>query len=416
MSRVAVTGLGAITPVGQDINSYWSAIIHGRSGITRITSFDPSPFSSQIAGEVKNFDPTRYLLPKEVKRTDRYTHFAVAASAEALQDAGLLSDNPGINRERVGVVWGSGIGGIATFAEQHTVLIEKGPKRVSPFFISMMISNTAAGYLAMRHGFMGPNYGVVSACASAGHAIADAFCLIKGGRCEVVLTGGSEASIIPMSLAGFCANRSLSTGWNDEPERASRPWDKDRDGFVMSEGGGALVLEELEHAKRRGARIHAELIGVGMSSDAYHFTAPPPDGDGAYFSMRRALKSAGVAPDDVEYVNAHGTATTAGDIAESNAIKRLFSNSVKKLRVSSVKSMVGHLLGAAGAVEAIATIMSLKEGIIPPTINLEQVDPRCEGLDYVPNRALEQKVKLAISNSFGFGGHNVTLVFRRFED
>ena len=369
MRRVVVSGLGAITPVGNDLNSFWSSITEGKSGVEHITFFDPSLFASQIAGEVKNFDPTQYISPKAVARTDRYTHFAIGAATEAIDDAGLTADSK-INKERVGIIWGSGIGGIGTFARQHTILIQKGPRRVSPFFITMMISNTAAGYLAMKYGFSGPNYTVVSACASSGHAIGNAFELIKGGKADAVLTGGSEAPIIEMALAGFCSNRSLSRR-NDFPEKASRPWDKDRDGFVIAEGGGALVLEELEHAKKRGANIYAELIGVGMSSDAYHFTAPPPDGRGAFLAMKAALSSAGVSPDKVDYINAHGTGTIAGDIAESAAIKTLFANSLDKLKVSSIKSMTGHLLGASGAIEAIATVMSLKEGIIPPTINLE---------------------------------------------
>ena len=413
MKRVVITGVGAITPLGKDVNILWQSLIDGKSGISLISSFDTSELTSKIAGEITDFETSEYLNTKDAKRLDRYTHFAVAATKNAVSDS-KLENYTELNKEKVGIILGSGIGGIGTFADQHTVFMEKGAKRVSPFFITMMISNIAAGYIATEYKFYGENYTIVSACASSGHAIFNAYRSIKIGSLDVVITGGSEAPIIPMSMAGFCSNKSLSRR-NDEPELASRPWDKDRDGFVMGEGGGIIILEDYEHAKRRGAEIYAELVGVGASSDAYHFTAPPPDGSGAYRAMHNAVLDANLTPSDIDYINAHGTSTVAGDIAESVAIKRYFSENLDKIKVSSIKSMLGHLLGASGAVEAIVTIMTLRTGIIPPTINLENVDPECEGIDYVPNKAIKKDVNYAISNSFGFGGHNVSLLFKKFE-
>lgn len=410
--RIVITGIGVICPLGNDLKSTWTAMKEGKSGISRISSFDPSPYPAQIAGEVKDFDPIPFFKsPKDARRVDRYTQFAVAAAKMALEDSGL--DLETLDKNRTGVIIGSGIGGLGTYEAQHTNLIQKGPGKVSPFMIPYMISNIASGIVSMEHGFGGPNLSVTTACATSNHAIGEAWRLMKFGDADVMLAGGAEATILPTGLAGFSNMRALSTR-NDEPERASRPFDVGRDGFVMGEGGGVLILETLEHAQARGAKIYAEIVGYGMSADAYHLTAPEPNGLGGARSMKMAIDHAGITPDKVDYVNAHGTSTGQGDIAETKGIKKTFGDwATNGLLVSSTKSMHGHMLGAAGAVELSACIMAIQEGIIPPTINLENQDPECD-LDYVPNKAREKKVDYALSNSFGFGGHNSSLLIKRF--
>lgn len=410
--RVVITGIGPISPNGQGKKDFWDALVQGRSGIDRIKSFDPSDYSSQIGGEVKGFDPLEYLEPKEVRRMDRFSHFAVAATQMALEDAGLKI-TPAIEN-RVGVIIGSGIGGLGTLEEQHKVMLEKGPSRVSPFLIPMMICNMAAGNVAMVFRAKGPNTCVVTACASSSHAIGDAYEIIKRGGADVCIGGGAEAGLTPFGLAGFCALRALSTR-NDEPQKASRPFDVSRDGFVMGEGAGILILEELEFAKSRGAHIYCELAGYGASADAYHQTAPDPKGKGAARAMQMALDEAGISPGSVDYINAHGTSTPLNDEFETLAIKNVFGEHAYKLKVSSTKSMTGHLLGAAGGLEAIVCALAIENSIIPPTINLENPDPLCD-LDYVPHKAVTQDVSIAISNSLGFGGHNATLLVKKFSD
>ncbi len=409
--RVVITGLGAVTPIGTGISEYWNALLEGRSGIKKIEKFDVSEFSSQIAGEVEGFNPKDYFDAKSIRRMDKSTQFALAASIMAKEDAGI--DFSQYDPYRIGVVLGSGIGGMETLDTQFRILLDKGPKRVSPLFIPMMISNILAGQVGMQFKAKGPNMVITTACASSTHAIGIAYKLIKEEEADIIITGGSEAAITPLALAGFCSMKALSTR-NDEPERASRPFDKERDGFVMSEGAGILILEELEHAKKRGAKIYAEIIGFGMSADAYHITAPDPEGEGAKKAMELAINSAGVKPEEVDYINAHGTSTPLNDKLETLAIKKLFGEHAYKLAISSNKSMIGHLLGAAGSVEVIATALTLKEGVIPPTINYENPDPECD-LDYVPNKKRVQDVKIAISNSFGFGGHNASLVLKKYE-
>lgn len=410
MKRVVVTGLGVLTPVGHTIKEFWDNLTAGRSGVGKISRFDVSAYDCQIAGEVKGFDPSKVLDKKEARRADLFEQYALAATGQALADAGL--DSSKINPERVGVVLGSGIGGIDTFERQHQALLSGGPGRVSPFFIPMMIIDMGPGLVSMRYGLKGPNYATVSACASSAHAIGDAFHIIQRGEAEAMVTGGCEATITPTSLAGFCSARALSTR-NDEPEQASRPFDKDRDGFVMGEGGGILVLEELEHAKRRGAKIYAELLGFGMTGDAYHMTSPAPKGEGAARAMREALRSAQLNPEQIDYINAHGTSTDLGDVAETEAVKTIFGEYAYKVPISSTKSMTGHLLGAAGATELIASILSIHTGVLHPTINLDEPDPACD-LDYIPKQAREKKVDRALSNSFGFGGHNVSILVGRY--
>ncbi len=410
MNRVVVTGLGVLTPVGHTVKEFWDNLLAGKSGVGRISRFDVSAYDCQIAGEVRGFDPAKVLDKKEARRADLFEQYALAATGQALVDAGL--DSSQINPERVGVVLGSGIGGIGTFERQHQALLTGGPGRVSPFFIPMMIIDMGPGLVSMRFGLKGPNYATVSACASSAHAIGDAFHIIQRGEAEAMVTGGCEATITPTSLAGFCSARALSTR-NDEPERASRPFDKDRDGFVMGEGGGILVLEELEHAKKRGAKIYAELLGFGMTGDAYHMTSPAPKGEGAARAMREALRAAQLNPDQIDYINAHGTSTDLGDITETEAIKTIFGAQAYKVPISSTKSMTGHLLGAAGATELIASILSIDSGRLHPTINLEEPDPACD-LDYIPKQAREKKVNYALSNSFGFGGHNVSILVGRY--
>ncbi len=411
MRRVVVTGLGAITPVGTGVQKFWENLIAGVSGIDIIKRFDPieAGLTVHIAAEVKDFEPERYFDKKEAQKVSDFIKFAVAASEEAIRDSGLLESK--YDPYRVGVIIGTGIGGLRDIEEQQKVLMEKGPRRVSPFFIPYGISNMASGLVAIRFGFKGPNYCVVSACATGNHAIGDALRLIQKGDIDVAIAGGCESAITPLGIAGFAVMRALSTR-NHEPQKASRPFDKDRDGFVMGEGAGILVLEEYEHAKARGAKIYAELVGYGATDDAYHITAPCADGEGAYMCMKLALEDAGIRPEDVDYINAHGTSTPLNDKSETLAIKRLFGEHAYRLKISSNKSMIGHLLGAAGAVEAVATVKTIETGIIPPTINLENPDPECD-LDYVPNKAIESPVRYALSNSFGFGGTNACLVFKK---
>ena len=408
--RVVITGLGVVTPVGNDVPTFWDNLKNGVSGISLIDAFDVSAFDCKIGGQVRNFEPKEFFKnPKDARRTDRFCQLAMAASKMAMKDAGI--DMAQLQPERVGVIVSSGIGGLKTLEDQHTILLGKGPSRVSPFTIPMLISNMASGLISMEFGARGPNLCIVTACATSNNAIGESWRIIKFGDADVFIAGGSEAAIIPIGLAGFNSMKALSTR-NDEPARASRPWDRDRDGFVMSEGAGVLIVEELEHAKRRGATIYCELAGYGLSSDAYHMTAPPPDGEGATRAMRMALDHAGVTPDDVDYVNAHATSTDIGDVCETIALKTVFGPRAYKVAISSTKSMTGHLLGGAGAVEMAACALAIRDGVIPPTINLENPDPRCD-LDYTPNTARERKVDVAMNNSFGFGGHNATLVAKR---
>lgn len=409
--RVVVTGMGCVTPIGIGKDSFWSSLLAGKSGIGPITRFDATDYPTQIAAEVKDFLPEDYIDKKEARKMDRFTQLAVAASNIAMKDAGLKIED--LQAERFGVILGSGIGGIETLEDQHQKLMEKGAKRVSPFFIPMMISNIGAGYVSMLLGAKGPNTTVVTACASSTNAIGEAFKVIERGAAEVMVTGGMEASITPLSIAGFCSMKAMSTN-NDEPQKASRPFDLNRDGFVMGEGSGILILEELEHALKRGATIYGEVVGYGMSADAYHITAPSPEGEGAARSMKEALLDAAIEPEAIDYINAHGTSTPYNDKFETMAIKRVFKDHAYQLSVSSTKSMTGHLLGAAGSIEAIACIMAIQNDIVPPTINLETPDPECD-LDYVPNQPKAKEVNYALSNSLGFGGHNATIVFKKYK-
>ncbi|MCS7229140.1 MAG: beta-ketoacyl-ACP synthase II [Candidatus Kryptonium sp.] len=412
--RVVVTGMGVISPVGLTIEEYWKSLLEGKSGVDYITRFDTTNFATKFAAEVKNFDPTNYMDKKLAQRMDIFTQFAMAATEMAIQDAGLNSDSK-LDKERVAVVYSSGIGGMWTYHTQHELFFKTGtPRHISPFTVTMMIVDIAAGYISIRYGYKGPNYATISACASSANAITDAVMLIERGLADVVITGGSEAAICPMGIGSFNAMRALSTR-NEEPQKASRPFDAQRDGFVMGEGAGTLVLESLEHALNRGAKIYAEVAGFGLTADAYHITAPAPNGEGAARSMALAIKDAGLVPEDIDYINAHGTSTKENDRNETQAIKTVFGDHAYKLAVNSTKSMIGHLLGAAGVVEAIATILSINTGKIHPTINYEYPDPECD-LFYVPNQAIEREVKAAISNSFGFGGHNVSIVFKKFEE
>jgi 3-oxoacyl-[acyl-carrier-protein] synthase II len=404
--------MGAVTPIGIGCVNYWEALLAGKTGACPITRFSTEGFSTTIAAEVKGFDPSSRINAKEARRMDPFIQYAVFAAHEAIHDSGLTVTDE--NAERIGVIVGSGIGGISTLEAQYAVLKERGASRVSPFMIPMLISDMAAGMISITFGLKGPNYCTVSACASAAHAIGDALATIRTRAADVIVAGGSEASLTELAMAGFCAARALSTR-NDDPEHASRPFDKDRDGFLCGEGSGILVLEELEHAKARGAKIYGEVLGFGCSADAYHMTAPPENGDGMARCMVNALCDAGIDKETVGYINAHGTSTEVGDVAETAAIKRVFGEHAYKLAVSSTKSMTGHLLGAAGAIESIATIFALKHGILPPTINLAAPDPACD-LDYVPNVARAVDVQVALSNSFGFGGHNASVVYRRWSD
>ena len=406
--RVVVTGLGIVCPVGNSVKEAWSNIQAGMSGITRITRFDASPFASQIAGEVKKFDVSTVLSAKEARRVDIFIHYGIAAAAEAIKDAGLEA-NPQ-DAERIGVNVGSGIGGLPLIEDTHKAFIQGGPRKISPFFIPGAIINMISGNLSIMYGFKGPSLAMVTACTTANHCIGDSARLIEYGDADIMVAGGSEACICALGVGGFSAARALSTR-NDDPSTASRPWDTDRDGFVLGEGAGVIVLEELEHARARGANIYCELAGYGVSADAHHITAPCEDGEGAARGMANAMRNAAINPDEVDYVNAHGTSTPLGDLAETIAVKRCFGDHAKKLAISSTKSSTGHLLGAAGAVEAVFTIMGMKDQVAPPTINMFNQDPQCD-LDYVPNTARQMKIKVALSNSFGFGGTNGTLVFR----
>ncbi len=408
--RVVITGLGALTPIGNNVEEFWNGLINGKNGAGLITKFDTKDHTTKFACEVKNFNVDEYLDKKEARRMDPFTHYALVTAEEAIKDAAFEFEKEDL--ERFGVIYGSGIGGMLTFEEQHTALLNGGPRRVSPFFIPMMISDIAAGQISIRYALKGINYAVTSACATSTHAIADGFVMIQTGRADVMICGGTEASITPISVAGFNSARAIST-WNDRYSEASRPFDKDRNGFVMGEGSGTLVLEELEHAKNRGAKIYAEIIGMGASADAYHVTAPAPEGEGAFRSMREALRDGGINPEDVDYINAHGTSTQLNDLNETKAIKKLFAEHAYKVSISSTKSMTGHLLGAAGAIEAIATTLAITNGIVPPTINLENPDDECD-LNYTPKVAVKKEINYAISNSFGFGGHNATLLIKKF--
>jgi 3-oxoacyl-[acyl-carrier-protein] synthase II len=406
--RVVITGLGAVTPLGLDVEETWAALCAGRSGVGPITRFDTTDFPVTIAGEVKGFDPARYIDKKEVKKMDTFIHYALAAGQMAVADSGLRVD--AVGSERVGVYIGSGIGGLQAIEEWHTVLQQKGPKRITPFFIPMCIINMASGQLAILLGARGPNSAAVTACATGNHCIGDAFRLIQRGDADVMVAGGTEAAVTPLGVAGFAASRALSSR-NDDPQRASRPFDKDRDGFVIGEGAGVMVLESLESARKRDAKIYAEIVGYGASADAYHITAPPEDGEGAVRCMRAALADAGAKPEDVGYINAHATSTMA-DAIETRAIKTVFG-AATRIPVSSTKSMTGHLLGAAGGIEAVFSVLAMHRETLPPTINLATPDPACD-LDYIPNTARRSRVDVAMSNSFGFGGVNACLVFRRF--
>jgi len=411
--RVVVTGMGCITPVGNTVQELWDSILEGRSGVKRLQCFDPSKFSCQFGAEALDFDPSKYFNTKDARKTDRFVQFAIAASDQAVADSGLDCAK---ESDRVGVIVGSGIGGLHTVESEHLKYIErgpeKGPSKISPFLIPMLIVNMAAGQVSMRFKAKGPNICVVTACASANHSIGSAFRVIQRDEADAMITGGTEAAITIMGFGGFCSLRALSTR-NDEPAKASRPFDKERDGFVMGEGAGVLVIEELEHALKRKAPIYCEIIGYGMSGDAYHMTAPDPEGEGAVRCMKLSMKDAGLKPEDVDYINAHGTSTYYNDKIETLAIKKVFGEHAKKLAISSTKSVTGHLLGAAGGVETIACALALKEGILPPTINLENPDPECD-LDYIPNKPRKMNIDVALSNSLGFGGHNATLAFKKY--
>lgn len=407
--RVVITGIGAVTPIGLNVQDFWNNLMAGKSGAARITYFDTAQFDTHFACEVKGFKATDFLDRKSAQRMDPFAQFAIIASDMAIADSQLPIKE--MDPDRIGVVYGSGIGGMNTYDTQFRNYMQGGPGRISPFFIPMLIPDIACGYISIKHGLKGPNYATVSACATASHAIADAFRIIQYGDADVMICGGSEAPITPMGLGGFNAMRALSTR-NDAPEKASRPFDKERDGFVMGEGGGTLVLEEYEQAMKRGARVYAELVGIGATADSHHITAPPEGGEGAVRSMRRAIKDAGITPEDVDYINVHGTSTPLGDISETMAIKTVFGSHAANINISSTKSMTGHLLGAAGAVEAIAAIMACYTDIIPPTINYEFPDPACD-LNYTPNVAMKRTVRYAMSNTFGFGGHNATLVVKK---
>ena len=407
--RVVVTGLGIVSPVGTGVPEAWKSILAGQSGITRITRFDPSAFSSQIAGEVKGFDPATCLSAKEARRFDTFIHYGLAAAIEAIKDSGLDFERE--QREQIGVCIGSGIGGLPLIEETHHAFLAGGPRKITPFFVPGTIINLISGQLSIMYGLKGPNLAVVTACTTANHSIGEAGRLIEYGDADVMVAGGSESCVSPLGVGGFCAARALSSR-NDDPAGASRPWDKDRDGFVLGEGSGILVLEEYEHARKRGARIYCELAGYGMSADAHHITAPCEDGEGAVRCMANAVRNAGLNRDQVDYVNAHGTSTPLGDVAETVAVKNCFGEHAKKLAVSSTKSMTGHLLGAAGGIEAVFSALAVRDQVAPPTINLVDQDPQCD-LDYVPNTARKMKIDVVLSNSFGFGGTNGSLVFRK---
>ena len=408
--RVVVTGLGAITPIGNNLTEYWEGLLQGRNGIGKVTLFDASQHACKIAAEVKNFDPHEYLDKKDAKRMDRFAQFGVCASKQAIADAKFTIDE--LNADRVGVLIGTGVGGLKVMEDQNENLLTKGPRKVSPFTIPMMIANMAAGLTAIHTGAKGPNSCTVTACAAGSHAIGDAFRLIQGGYADAMICGGAEAAVTPLSFAGFCSAKALST-CNDDPTHASRPFDRDRDGFVMGEGSGILFLEELEHAQARGAKIYAEIIGYGMTCDAYHMTSPVPGGQGAAKAIELALSDGNIAPEQVDYINAHGTSTPANDSNETKAIKKALGDRATEIVISSTKSMTGHLLGGSGGIEAVATVMAINNDKVPPTINLANRDEECD-LDYIPNQSRDCKVDVALSNSFGFGGHNVTLAFKKY--
>ncbi|MGM1045328.1 3-oxoacyl-[acyl-carrier-protein] synthase II [Paenibacillus uliginis N3/975] len=409
--RVVVTGMGVMTSLGQDLETFWNSLMSGKSGVSHVEAFDVSGYTTQIAASVKDFNPEDYMDRKEARKMDRFVQFAVAAGSKALENSGIKI---GVNAEaeRVGVSIGSGIGGLGTWEDQHNILLEKGPKRVSPFFIPMMIANMASGQMSINLGAKGPNTTQVTACATGSHSIGDSFRLIQRGDADVMVCGGAEATIRPTGMAGFCAMRAMSTR-NDEPEKASRPFDTGRDGFVMGEGAGVLILESLEHAQKRGAKIYAEVIGYGLSADAYHITEPNPDG--AARCMKMAIRDAGITPEDIDYINAHGTSTPVGDRSETKAVKMALGDHAYKVAVSSTKSMTGHLLGAAGGVEAVICALSLGNQTIVPTINLEDQDPECD-LDYVPNKPRKAELNVVMSNSFGFGGHNATIILKKYAE
>ena len=412
MRRVVVTGLGAVTPIGNNVEEFWNGIKAGKCGIDKVTLFDATDFKTQIAGEIKNFEPTDFIEKKDARKMDRYTQLAMVAADEAVKDSGLNMEDE--DPWKVGVITGSGIGGIHTLEEQHKSLLDRGPGRVSPFFIPMMIGNMGAAQIAIKYGARGVNENIVTACASGTNAIGDALIHIQHGANDVIITGGAEAAVSPLAFAGFCNMKAMSTR-NDDPKTASRPFDAERDGFVLSEGAGFIVIEELEHAKKRGAHIYCELVGYGATDDAYHITSPIPGGVGGAKAMSLAIEDAGLKPEDVTYINAHGTSTKYNDEFETQAIKEALGDAAKNVAVSSTKSMTGHLLGAAGGVEAIVCALAIKDGYIPATINYNTPDPACD-LDIVPNKGREQEVKVAMSNSLGFGGHNATIVMKKYED
>lgn len=409
--RIVITGLGVISALGNDPDRYFDQLAEGKSGISKVDAFDPTDYPSQVGGQVRDFDPNDYMDPKEAKRNDRYTQFAVAAARQAYAQAGI---SEGADVDRIGVLVGSGIGGMNTIETQSHRLFEKGPRKVSPFMIPSLIANIASGVVAIELGLRGPNFGIVSACATASHAIGESMRILKSGEADMMLAGGSEAAITRLGYAGFCAMKAMSTQFNDRPEEASRPFDQDRDGFIMGEGAGVLVLETLEHAQKRNATILCELIGYAASCDAYHITAPDPDGLGLQSCLRKALRHAAIRPEDVDYVNAHGTSTPYNDKSESMALKKVFGDHAYTLKVSSTKSMTGHLLGAAGAIEAIACIKAIEKGVLPPTINYQTPDPECD-LDYVPNTKQAVPIRTAMSTNLGFGGQNAAVLFKRFD-
>ena len=405
--RVAVTGLGAITPVGHEKDQLWESLCNGKSGISNITSFDTTGQDVLIAGEASDFDPGKWFDKKEERRLDRFTQFAVASATLAIEDSGLDLDK--VDKRKAGSIIGTGIGGIIEIEAQHKVLLERGPSRVSPFMITKLMANAAPGYIAIKFGLQAANFSIITACASGAHAIVEAFRVVQSGEADIMVAGGTEATITPLCVSAFNNMKALSTR-NDEPLKASRPFDKDRDGFIISEGSGIIILEEMENAKKRGANIYAEMLGFGMSDDAHHITAPHPEGEGAYIAMANALKDSKLNPEEISYINAHATSTPLGDMIEINSIKKVFGDHVKKLSVSSTKSMLGHQLGASGGVEALICSLVMGKGVIPPTINYETPDPNCNGIDFVPNEAKERNIENVMSNSFGFGGHNVSIV------
>jgi 3-oxoacyl-[acyl-carrier-protein] synthase II len=409
--RVVITGLGVVAPNGNNVGEYWENLVAGKGGAGRVTHFDTDGFSSQVACEVKNFKPEKYIDPKALRRMDTFVQYALAGAVMAMEDAGLKVGQDDLDATRIGIIVGSGIGGIGVIEQQHAVLLDKGPRRVTPLLIPMLISNMASGQLSIYFNAKGPNSCVVTACATAAHSIGDAYRVIERGDADVMIAGGTEAAITPLGFAGFCMMKALSTR-NDDPEHASRPFDRERDGFVVGEGSGILILEEYDRAKKRGADIYAEIVGYGITADAYHITAPDPEGEGSTRAMKMAIEHAGLNPEDVDYINAHGTSTPLNDVAETIAIKKVFGDRAYKVAISSTKSMTGHLLGAAGGVESVAAVLTIKNGVIHPTINYEYPDPECD-LDYVPNEARQADVKVAITNSFAFGGQNATLAFKR---